>query len=256
MTFTVVDKLILFPLIFLAGFVDSIAGGGGLISLPAYLFIGVPSHYALGTNKLSSTIGTIFSTLRYAHGRTIVYSIGIPSVVGSLIGSYIGSKLALFLSDDVLKIVLTFLIPIAAAIVFISRPKGNGEKKEEKAYRNAKTITISALIGLAIGAYDGFFGPGTGTFLIIFYVSILSLDHVSASGTAKIVNLASNIGALVTFIAGGKVFYSLGLPAALFGIAGNWLGSGVALKRGAKVIKPVMLAVLVLLFIKIITDMF
>jgi len=109
---------------------------------------------------------------------------------------------------------------------------------------------------VAIGAYDGFFGPGTGTFLIIFYVSILSLDHVSASGTAKIVNLASNIGALVTFIAGGKVFYSLGLPAALFGIAGNWLGSGVALKRGAKVIKPVMLVVLVLLFIKIITDMF
>jgi len=256
LTFTVIDKLILFPLIFLAGFVDSIAGGGGLISLPAYLFIGVPSHYALGTNKLSSTIGTIFSTLRYAHGRTIVYSIGIPSVVGSLIGSYIGSKLALFLSDDVLKLVLTFLIPIAAVIVFISRPKGNGEKKEEKTYRNAKTATISALIGLAIGAYDGFFGPGTGTFLIIFYVSILSLDHVSASGTAKIVNLASNIGALVTFIAGGKVFYSLGLPAALFGIAGNWLGSGVALKRGAKVIKPVMLVVLVLLFIKIITDMF
>jgi len=256
LTFTVVDELILFPLIFLAGFVDSIAGGGGLISLPAYLFIGVPSHYALGTNKLSSTIGTIFSTLRYAHGRTIVYSIGIPSVVGSLIGSYIGSKLALFLSDDVLKLVLTFLIPIAAVIVFISRPRGNGEKKNEKVYGNAKTITISALIGLAIGAYDGFFGPGTGTFLIIFYVSILSLDHVSASGTAKIVNLASNIGALVTFIAGEKVFYSLGLPAALFGIAGNWLGSGVALKRGAKVIKPVMLVVLVLLFIKIITDMF
>jgi len=254
--FTVIDKVILFPLIFLAGFVDSIAGGGGLISLPAYLFIGVPSHYALGTNKLSSTIGTIFSTLRYAHGRTIVYSIGIPSVVGSLIGSYIGSKLALFLSDDVLKIVLAFLIPIAAVIVFLSRPRGNGEKKDEKVYTNAKTIIISALIGLAIGTYDGFFGPGTGTFLIIFYVSILSLDHVSASGTAKIVNLASNIGALVTFIAGGKVFYSLGLPAALFGIAGNWLGSGVALKRGAKVIKPVMLAVLILLFIKIITDMF
>lgn len=256
MEFTVIDKVILFPLIFLAGFVDSIAGGGGLISLPAYLFIGVPSHYALGTNKLSSTIGTIFSTLRYAHGRTIVYSIGIPSVVGSLIGSYIGSKLALFLSDDVLKIVLAFLIPIAAVIVFLSRPRGNGEKKDEKVYTNAKTIIISALIGLAIGTYDGFFGPGTGTFLIIFYVSILSLDHVSASGTAKIVNLASNIGALATFIAGGKVFYSLGLPAALFGVAGNWLGSGVALKKGAKVIKPVMLAVLILLFIKIITDMF
>jgi len=252
--FTLIDKFILFPLIFLAGFVDSIAGGGGLISLPAYLFIGVPSHYALGTNKLSSTIGTIFSTLRYAKGRAIIYSVGLPSVVGSLIGSYIGAKLALLLSPDRLKIILTILIPLAALFVFFGRKNEQSVEKQIN-FKSVRTYIMSFLIGLSIGTYDGFFGPGTGTFLIILYVSILSIDHVSASGTAKIVNLASNIGALVTFIFGGKVIYSLGLPAALFGIVGNWLGSGLALKKGSKVIKPIMLAVLVILFVRIIADM-
>lgn len=254
MQFSLLNELILFPLIFLAGFVDSIAGGGGLISLPAYLFIGVPSHYALGTNKLSSTIGTIFSTLRYAKGRAIVYSVGIPSVIGALIGSYVGAKIALFLSNELLKIVLTILIPLAALFVLFGRVKEKDQSNVIE-FTKFKTYFISFLVGLTIGAYDGFFGPGTGTFLIILYVSILNLNHVSASGTAKIVNLSSNIGALLTFVIGGKVIYSLGLPAALFGIAGNWIGSGLALRKGAKIIKPVMVGVLSLLFVKILTDL-
>ncbi|MGB9615441.1 MAG: TSUP family transporter [Fervidobacterium sp.] len=253
MHFTFIDKLILFPLIFLAGFVDSIAGGGGLISLPAYLFIGLPGHYALGTNKLSSTIGTVFSTFRYAKGRAIVYSVGLPSVVGSLLGSYLGAKLALHISSERLKLILTLLIPLAAVFVFLGRVREKKNNNNVTLY-NIKTYVISFLIGLSVGTYDGFFGPGTGTFLIILYVSILSLNHVCASGTAKIVNLASNIGALITFIVGGKVLYSLGLPAALFGILGNWLGSGLALKKGSKVIKPIILAVLVILFVKILSD--
>lgn len=258
MDLSYVNMIILYGLIFLAGFVDSIAGGGGLISLPAYLFIGLPSHNALATNKLSSTIGTVFSTLRYAKGRAIIYSVGIPSVVGSLIGAHLGARLALVLSDNILKVVLAVLIPVAAVIVLITNPRKNKENSIEETvsrYGITKTILIAAAIGFAIGMYDGFFGPGTGTFLIILYVSLLNMNHVSASGTAKIVNLASNIGALVTFVFGNKVLYSIGLPAAVFGIAGNWIGSGLALKKGAKVIKPVMLGVLVLLFIKILSDM-
>ncbi|WP_448375055.1 TSUP family transporter [Fervidobacterium sp.] len=259
MNLSVVNQLILYTLVFLAGFVDSIAGGGGLISLPAYLFIGIPSHNALATNKLSSTIGTVFSTFRYAKGRAIIYSVGIPSVIGSLVGSHLGARLALVISDSVLKIILAILIPIAAVFVFMTNPR-NSRKDSNFAIKDEvskrRVLFISGLIGLVIGAYDGFFGPGTGTFLIILYVSILSMNHVNASGTAKIVNLASNIGALLTFIAGGKVLYSIGLPAALFGIAGNWIGSGLALKKGARVIKPVMLGVLALLFAKIVIDMF
>ncbi|AMW32894.1 TSUP family transporter [Fervidobacterium islandicum] len=248
------DLIVLYPLIFLAGFVDSIAGGGGLISLPAYLFIGLPSHNALATNKLSSTIGTIFSTLRYAKGRAIVYVVAVPSVIGSLIGSHIGARLALVLSDSVLKVILAFLIPFAAVVVLLANPKRSATYEVENISK-IRTILISGLIGLTIGMYDGFFGPGTGTFLIILYVSVLSLDHISASGTAKIVNLASNVGALLTFIVGGKVMYAIGLPAALFGIAGNWIGSGLALKKGAKIIKPVMIVVLIILFTKVLMDL-
>ncbi|NUU98750.1 membrane protein [Marinitoga sp. 1154] len=246
------DKAILFPLIFLAGFIDSIAGGGGLISLPAYLFIGIPSHNALATNKLSSSIGTIVSTLRFAKGKAIIFEVGIFSVIFSFIGSFIGAKIALFIPDNILKIILTILIPIAAFFIFIKRPKE--ENNSLKNLSNLKISILSSLIGFIIGMYDGFFGPGTGTFLIILYISFLSMDHVKASGTAKIVNLSSNISALITFIIGGKVLFSIGLTAAFFGIAGHWLGSGLALSKGTKIIKPLIIAVLILLFIKIIFD--
>ncbi|MEN3042935.1 MAG: TSUP family transporter [Fervidobacterium sp.] len=254
MFFSTVDKLILFPLVFLAGLVDSIAGGGGLISLPAYLFIGVSSHYALGTNKLSSTIGTIFSTLRYAKNKAIVYRVAVPSVIGAILGSYLGAKVALLFSSNTLKIILTVLIPVAALFVLIGRKNESSKTKIGKININ-KTYVISFFVGLIIGMYDGFFGPGTGTFLIILYVSVLNFDHVSASGTAKIVNLSSNIGALVTFILNKKVIYSLGIPAAMFGILGNWIGAGLALKRGSGIIKPVMLGVLSLLLVKILSDL-
>ncbi|WP_129410061.1 TSUP family transporter [Marinitoga lauensis] len=252
MNITLMDKFILFPLIFFAGFVDSIAGGGGLISLPAYLFIGLPSHNALATNKLSSSIGTIISVTRYANNKAIIFEIGFFSVIFSFIGSFLGAKLAMFIPDNILKIILSILIPLAAILIFFRHNKDSSDKVID--YKAVKTIIISCLIGFFIGMYDGFFGPGTGTFLIITYVSFLSLDHVKASGTAKIVNLASNISALTAFILGGKVLFSIGLPAAIFGIAGHWVGSGLALKKGSKIIKPVILIVLILLFIKIISD--
>ncbi|ODN30790.1 hypothetical protein A4H02_04060 [Fervidobacterium thailandense] len=249
MEISIIDRLILFGMVFLAGFVDSIAGGGGLISLPAYLFVGLPSHNALATNKLSSTIGTLFSMIRYAKKGAVVFRIGVPSTIGALVGSVVGARLVLFIPESLLKKVLTVLIPVAAFFVLVGKKDANGQNKPRS---TLKQYMLAFLIGGLIGLYDGFFGPGTGTFLIILYVSVLSLTHVQASGTAKIVNLASNVGALVTFLIGNKVIYSLGLPAALFGIIGNWLGTGLALKKGARIIKPVMIVVLALLMVRII----
>ena len=255
MDISLLDKIILFPLIFFAGFVDSIAGGGGLISLPAYLFIGLPGHNALATNKLSSSLGTIVSVSRFANSKAIIFEIGIFSVIFSFLGSFLGAKLAMYIPEYILKIILSILIPIAALLILF-RHNNNQNVEKETNYKKLKMIILSSLIGFSIGMYDGFFGPGTGTFLIIAYVSFMSLDHVKASGTAKIVNLASNISALLTFIIGGKVIFSIGLPAALFGIAGNWVGSGLALKNGSKIIKPIMIIVLALLFLKILSDIF
>ncbi len=249
---TVILLLRICPFIFLAGLVDSIAGGGGLISLPAYMFAGLPIHFAYGTNKFSSTFGTFFSTLRFVRSGKIHYVSAAISAAAALFGSHWGAKAALELDEKYLKYCLVVLLPVIG--VFVLTRRGFGEKETAGELSKIKMILLSFLSGLLIGAYDGFFGPGTGTFLILIYTGIIGFSLITASGNAKVVNLSSNIAALITFIMGGKVSFMVGIPAALFGILGNWIGSGLAIKNGAKVIKPVFIGVLALLFIKIVVD--
>ncbi|ACJ76350.1 transporter [Thermosipho africanus H17ap60334] len=248
MHLSIYEYLFLFFMIFLAGFVDSIAGGGGLISLPAYLFLGIPSHNALATNKLSSSIGSIFSTFRYAKERYVVFEIGIISAIFSFLGSFFGARLALLISDSYLKVIISVLIVFAGAFMLMNKRKKVISKIPKTSFK--KKFFISSFIGFIIGMYDGFFGPGTGTFLIIMYTSFLSFDSISASATAKIVNLSSNISALIAFLINGKVLFHIGLPAAFFGILGNWIGSGIAIKKGDKIIKPIVLVILFLVVFK------
>jgi uncharacterized membrane protein YfcA len=238
---------------FFAGFVDSIAGGGGLISLPAYLSLGIPPHFVLGTNKLSSTCGTSFATFRYFRHGSIAPRVALFSVAGALIGSPIGARLALLLDERFLKILLIALLPAIAIFVFLRKNFGRADTSDR--WSAAQTALLSGAIGLAIGTYDGFFGPGTGTFLLLAFTGIIGLPLIKASGNAKIVNLSSNIGALAAFLLSGKVIIALGAVAAVFNIAGNWIGSGLAIKRGAKVIKPVFIVSISLLLAKIVFDM-
>lgn len=240
---------IICPLIFAAGFVDSIAGGGGLISLPAYIFTGMPAHFAYGTNKFSSTLGTFFAALRYMRNGQVHLKSAAASAACAVVGSYLGAKGALALDDRYLRLFLVAALPFIAA--FILTRKGFGETDRTAGLGTVKMIVLSAVSGLLIGAYDGFFGPGTGTFLILAYTGIIGFDLRTASGNTKIVNLASNIAALVTFAAGGKVMLQVGIPAAVCGILGNIIGSGLAVKNGAKIIRPVFICVILLLFLKI-----
>ena len=242
------------PLIFAAGFVDSIAGGGGLISLPAYLFAGLPVHFAYGTNKFSSTFGTFFSTLRYMRNGQVYFASAAVSAAAALVGSHYGARAALALDEKYLRYCLIVLLPVIGAFVVTRRKFGETDTTKELA--KTKILALSLAAGLVIGAYDGFFGPGTGTFLILVYTGVIGFNLTTASGNAKVVNLASNIAALLTFILGGKVNFLIGIPAALFGILGNWIGSGLAIKSGAKVIRPVFMGVLVLLFATIVKDFF
>ncbi len=246
--------LIICPLTFLAGFVDSIAGGGGLISLPAYMFIGFSPHLAAGTNKLSSSIGTMFSTLRYAKNKQIHYKSAFIAAGFALLGSFGGAKLALVLSDKYLRLCMLILLPAAA--VFVLARKSYGEKNTVSDLSGTRLVVLCMLVGLALGAYDGFFGPGTGTFLILAFTGLMGFDLATASGNTKIVNLSSNIAAVAAFIIGGSVNYRIGIPAALAGILGHWIGSGLAIRNGARVIRPVFIGVMVLLFAKILWDVF
>lgn len=244
--------LLVCPLIFLGGFVDSIAGGGGLISLPAYLLAGLPVHYAIGTNKLSSAAGTTVSAIRYCRHKYVDWGIAIPSVILSLGGSYLGASLSLQLDDRIMKYILMLILPITAVYVLWGKSlKGAGMTGEMS---RRMTYLIACIASFVIGAYDGFYGPGTGSFLILIYTGLAKMDILKASGNTKLVNLASNISALVTYLIGGKVMALLGITAAIFGIAGNYIGSGLAIKNRHRIIRPVILIVLVLLLIKILTE--
>jgi len=240
--------------VFLAGIIDSIAGGGGLISLPAYLFAGLPPHFALGTNKFSSCWGTLFATYRYWRSKMIDMKVALMGALGALVGSWLGTRTVLLINPYFLNYILVFLIPIIAFITIINQ--NIGRQNLSASHTGNRKLGLGILAGLIIGFYDGFFGPGTGTFLILFYTILLHYDFVTANANTKVVNLASNIAALVTFAAAGKIFYTLAIPAALFGIMGNLVGAKLVVHRGSKIIRPVFIIALSLLMIRIIWNLF
>jgi uncharacterized membrane protein YfcA len=240
------------PLVFLAGFVDSIAGGGGLISLPAYLIAGVPIHFALGTNKCSSAVGAVTASFRYYRNGYVDLILCLPSIAAALTGSALGSFLALGADERYLQWVLIAVLPVTAFYVF----KKKDFEVPAAPLSRCRGILVSAIVSFVIGGYDGFFGPGTGTFLILLYTGAAKIDPRTASGNAKLVNLSSNLAALVLFLIHRRVILPLGLAAGIFSIAGSYLGSGLVIRRGARVIRYVILAVLGLLFIKIVWDLF
>ena len=244
---------IILPAVFFAGLVDSMAGGGGLISVPAYLAAGLPPHFVLGNNKFSSAFGTLFATLRYHQERLIDLPVALASAACALAGSFLGARMVMLVDPGFLRYVLVALIP---AITVFSLVKGDlGGLDRSGSVGPARKYSLAVPAALAIGFYDGFFGPGTGTFLILFYTLALRYDLVTANANTKVVNLASNVAALAAFMAGGKVIYSVGLPAAACGIAGNLLGARLVIRNGNRAVRPVMIGVLVLLFAKIAYDL-
>ncbi len=234
--------LIVLPMVFLAALVDAIAGGGGLISLPAYTLAGLNYDFASGNNKCSSTFGTLTATVRYYRsGRLLVK----PALVAAALaapGSWLGTRAAMALGSRVMHGFMVLAIPAVGALVLM---KGRGPETSRP--MTARQYPLCGLIGLVIGFYDGFFGPGTGTFLILLFTHLLGMDMVTASATAKPVNLLSNISALVTRVAAGNVLFALAIPAMCCSVAGGWLGAKLALTRGARLIRWVMLGVLALL---------
>jgi hypothetical protein len=242
--------LIVCPLLFLAGLVDSIGGGGGLISLPAYLFAGLPVHMAIATNKLSSACGTSLATARFIRKGLVNFRLALPSVVAAVAGSALGAKLSLSVSETVMKYILLGVLPVAA--FFVLNRKWFRDDGKHAAVADRRTWIICVISAFVIGMYDGFYGPGTGTFLIIAFTAFARMTVGSANAQAKVINLTSNITSLTVFLLNGQVLFPLGLAAAACNMAGNWVGSGLAITKGAKIVRPVILLVLALLLAKII----
>ena len=238
--------LIVLPLVFLAAVVDAIAGGGGLISLPAYTIAGLSYDFASGNNKFSSTFGSLMATVRYARSGAVKPRPALIATALALPGSWLGTRAAMALGNRVMHIFMVFAIPVVGVLVLLE-----GKRPEKPRPFARWHDPACAAIGLVIGFYDGFFGPGTGTFLILLFSWLLGMDMVTASATAKPVNLASNIASLATRIAAGNVLYALALPAMACSLAGGWLGARLALTRGARLVRGVMLGVLALLTVRL-----
>ena len=243
--------LIVCPLVGLAGFIDAIAGGGGLISLPAYLIAGLPPHAAIGTNKFGSCCGTVVATWQFARHGFIRWKQAVPAVALALVGSWLGARLALMVDPGTFKIIMLIILPLTGVYVLNKKAL----QASNPPYSVRRTMLIVALLSFVIGVYDGFYGPGTGTFLLLCFCNFAKMDLRTASGNVKVVNFSSNIGALATSLMAGKVLVPVGLIAAVFSIAGHYIGAGLTIKNGAKIVRPVILVVLALLAVKVVLEL-
>ena len=240
--------------VFLAGFVDSIAGGGGLISLPAYMIVGLPAHTAIATNKISSSMGTAVSSFYYLRQGFMKWKICAPSIVAAFIGSALGAKITLMIDEKVLKIAMLIVLPIILFYVLRSNAlKGNEENTTDVI--DGMLIFKCVIIAVVIGVYDGIYGPGTGTFLMLLFTGFCHMTLNDAAGTTKAINLTTNITALVVFLINGKVLLPLGIAAGVCNMAGNYLGSHSFTSNGHKIVKPVMIVVIVIFFVKVLTEL-
>ncbi|QNL43605.1 sulfite exporter TauE/SafE family protein [Oscillibacter hominis] len=251
MTLTLPMVLIAVVGVFLASFVDAIAGGGGIVSLPTYLLAGLPMHMALGTNKVSASLGSIASTGRFIKNGYVTWSLALPAVVLALTGSALGTRLQLLIDEKYLQLLLLIVLPVVAFVVLRQRsfPEEPGEISPKK---QAAVVLAAALL---IGSYDGFYGPGTGTFLLLIFTRWGKMDVRTAGGNVKVVNLASGLSSMVTAMLHGQVFWQLGLIATVASFAGHFVGAGLAIKNGSRIVRPVVLVVLVLLAVKVLSGL-
>jgi len=231
---------------FIGGLVDSIAGGGGLITLPALLWAGLPPHLALGTNKLQSSFGSLTATVSYIQNDVVVLRDEWPGVVLTLIGAAAGTISVQLIDADFLRVFIPYLLT-AVLIYTVAKPKlgqAAGRQRMSK-------LLFYLVFGLGLGFYDGFFGPGAGSFWTVAMLLFLGVDFVAATGRTKLMNFTSNFTALVVFLIGGNVVFTLGLAMGLGQMIGARVGSGMVIKRGAGFIRPVFLTMVLLVTLKL-----
>lgn len=229
---------------FAAGFIDSVAGGGGLILVPSFILAGLPPQVALGQEKIVSTLGTIAAIRNFIRNKKVVWAAVTTGIPAGLLGAYIGAEAILYFDPDTIGKIIMGMLPIGIVLSFIPKKA----KEVNQSDINPKIILFGVPTAVfVIGFYDGFFGPGTGSFLILALHYLLRFDLVSASATSKLFNFASNIGALIAFTLSGHVLYLLAIPLVIMNLLGNHIGSSSALKYGPNLVKKTLTLSLTLL---------
>lgn len=251
----VIQTVVLCLFAFLAGFVDSIVGGGGLVQLPILLvfFSDVPIATVLGTNKLVAAIGTSAATLQYARKLEINWREVLPMAAVAFGFSLLGARVVSSIeSEDLRPLIIVLLVVIALYIFFhkdfdsIHAPRSS----------SARLRWLGILAGAAAGFYDGFFGPGTGSFLIIIFIGLFGLSFLFASASAKVINLMTNLAGLLVFVLTGHVLYSVALPMIGFNVLGALTGTRLAILKGNRFVRVLFLVVVSVLILKLSYDTF
>ncbi len=237
---------------FFAGVVDSITGGGGLITIPVMLATGIPVHFITGTNQCSAWVGAYVSAYKYFKSGNVHLKSALITLPFAVIGSYFGARLNLIVPDYFLKLFMLIMVPVVAIFLFTNKKLGEKDYVDEKS--TAQIVGWSIVIGLLLGAYQGFYGAGAGMFFMLAYVAFLKLSLLRATGNTRLVVAVASTASVITYALSGVVIWNLAIAAMFFNIAGSYLGSSLAIKNGAKVIRPIMLCVVVLLIIKIAFD--
>lgn len=234
---------------FVAGLVDSIAGGGGLISIPAYLFVGFPPHLALGTNKFSATSGSLTSSIEFFRNGKINFKLLKFIIPCTLLGSILGVWSVLRLNQEFLYPLVSIMILIVGVYTYFKKGLG---LINTFSIKSRWQIVMGMGFGFLLGFYDGFFGPGTGSFLLFIFIKFFGMDFVNAAGNGKLLNFISNITSLLVFAYAGKIDYFYGILAGIACIFGSIIGTKIAIKKGASFVKPIFLIMSFAVFIKMI----
>lgn len=241
--------LLLFLAGLVGGFIDSIAGGGGLITVPALLAAGLPPQVALGTNKFQSCFGTSVAVFGYARAG-LMKTPGLAYAAGLAFFASMGGALAVTVLDkELLRLAIPWMLAAVAVYTALNRKFGI-----HPGHARISPVLFAILFGIMLGFYDGFFGPGTGSFWTVALVALIGLDLRSATGYTKAVNLSSNLGALGIFLIGGSVNFAAGGAMIAGQLLGARLGSGLAIRKGTGFIRPVFLAVVFAMTIKLLWD--
>lgn len=238
---------------FLAAFVDSIAGGGGLISMPVLLMAGLPAHLALGTNKFAGAFGCFSSAYKYSKSGKTNIELLKKLIPFTILGCLLGVKCVLSISENILNILVFLMILIVALYTYLKKDLGKEDKFENLSKENIKKGIIMAF---ALGFYDGFFGPGTGTFLTFAFIKIYGFDFLHASANTKILNFTSNFTALILFMFSGQILYKVAIFYAISMVLGGYIGAKVAINKGSQLIKPIFLFMAVAVAIKLLYQAF
>lgn len=240
---------LLFALALLAGLIDAIAGGGGLITVPALLWAGLPPVAALATNKAQAVWGSLAATLHFVREGAIDLRRTGFMVLCTFVGSALGALLVQHLGSELLARLVPLLL-IGFALYFLFSPRISDLDSKQRIGLPAFALTV----GFGVGFYDGFFGPGTGTFFAMGFVALLGFGMRRATAHAKLLNLTSNLAALLFFLLGGHVVWSLALVMAGGQLAGGWLGAHLVIKHGARLVRPLLVVVSLVISLKLLLD--